>query len=139
MDYITSKVFVIAVGILVTLTIVTGVIMALSSVNDVFDKVENTDTSIYDQYDNIYSMYSGSKLNTVGLLNTLRKYEEQEDVHVLVAFIIGEEASEGAGKGSLINDVIPEYLDQGTIGYETLYDVHVKEEDAQVYITFTRK
>ena len=64
MDYITSKVFVIAVGIFVTLAIVTGVIFVFSSVYDVFGYVENTNTSIYDQYDNIYSMYGDTTLNT---------------------------------------------------------------------------
>jgi len=87
MDYITSKIFVMGVGIFVTLAIFTGVILVFSEVNDVFEAVENTDTSIYNQYDNIYSMYSQSTLNTVGLLNTLRKYENDANVHILASFI----------------------------------------------------
>jgi len=141
MDYITSKVFVIAVGILVTLTIVTGVIFVLSSVNDIFDAVENTNTSIYDQYDNIYSTYGGATLNTVGLLNTLRKYEEEEGMHILVSFSAGEEATEYSSKTELIQRIESEtgLIYQGIIGYETLYDVSVREENLDIYITFTRK
>lgn len=141
MDYITSKVFVIAVGILVTLTIVTGVIFVLSNVNEIFNAVENTNTSIYDQYDNIYSTYSGATLNTVGLLNTLRKYEEEDGMHILVSFNIGEEATEYTNKTELIQNIESEtgLIFQGIIGYETLYDVSVREENLDIYITFTRK
>jgi len=143
MDYITSKIFVMGVGIFVTLAIFTGVILVFSEVNDVFEAVENTDTSIYNQYDNIYSMYSQSTLNTVGLLNTLRKYENDANVHILASFIIGEEPSEDGGKTTMINSIERNdangYIYTGKIGYETLYDVSVKEENAQFYIIFNRK
>lgn len=133
MDYITSRVFVIGVGIFMTLAIVTGVILVLSQVNEVYNAVENTNTSIIAEYDNIYSQYGESTLNTVGLLNTLRKYEEESDIHVLATFNNSEEAT-----AQSITDV-EQKIQNGTIGYETLFNVSVKEESGQMYIVFKIK
>lgn len=83
MDNVSSKFFVIGVGILVTLTIVSGVILGLAKMGEIFGLVENTNTSIISQFDSLYAMYNGTETNVIGLINTLRRYEQDESVVIV--------------------------------------------------------
>ena len=145
MDYITSKVFVIAVGIFVTLSIVTMAMLGFSKLGEIFNVVENTDISIRNQYDNMYSMYAGAELNTVRLLNTLRKYEEDDSVKIQVkgvnTYIINiddDNTDSIQNKTDMINHIEDQILAE-SVHYETLYDVSVTEELNYVLLTFTKK
>ena len=56
MDDITSRTVVIAVGIFVTVTIITMLILTFTKIKDVYGTVATTNTSIYEKFDDIYSI-----------------------------------------------------------------------------------
>ncbi|MBR5227882.1 MAG: hypothetical protein IKV94_04505 [Clostridia bacterium] len=144
MDYITSKVFVIAVGIFVTLSIVTMAILSFTKLGEIFNFVENTDISIRNQYDNMYSMYNGAELNTVGLLNALRRYEEDDAVKIRVvnnSYIVNiddDDEDTINNKTDMIKDIESKIRD-GILDYHTPYVVSVTEDSMTVNLTFTKK
>lgn len=137
MDYITSKTFMIAIGIFVTLVIVTGLILVFTKISDIYNLTENTNTSILSQYDNLYSMYSGAKLNTVGLLNTLRKYQEDPEVGVKIIMNGVTMDAVDENKKSVIQ-IIEGYVENNDLGYEEMFNVKVEENDPIVNIVFEK-
>lgn len=137
MDYTTSKAFVIGVGIFVTLVIVGSFILVLTTVGDIYNVTENTNTSIVAQFDNIYSMYSGAELNALNLMNTLRKYETDNVVRVGVKFK-GEDINYGGSNVGLLNE-LQNMIDEGTLSYEKMFNVSVLEDSNVIRVVFTEK
>lgn len=81
MDDITTRTVIIAVNIFVTITIVSLVIVMFFQMKDIYKIVLQTDTSIYDKFDDVFSMYHGKTETGIGLLNALKRYEDgTEDV-----------------------------------------------------------
>lgn len=137
MDYTTSKAFVIGVGIFVTLVIVGSFILVLTTVGDIYNATENTNTSIAAQFDNIYSMYSGAELNALNLMNTLRKYETDNVVRVGVKFK-GEDINYGGSNVGLLSE-LQDKIDEGTLSYEKMFNVSVLEDSNVIRVVFTEK
>lgn len=86
MDEITTRVVVIGVAIFVTLSIVTIVIVMFFQMQEIYGIVATTDTSIYSTFDNVYSMYNGRTMTGLGLLNTIKKYEDKSQQKVLIKY-----------------------------------------------------
>jgi len=106
-DDITTRTIVIAVNIFVTIAIVTLLITMFLQMQEIYGTVVETDTSIYNKFDDVYSMYNGKVETGIGLLNTLKKYEEQPDEKVIIKYPD--------------SDIIREYID-----YENLYETEEK-------------
>lgn len=138
MDYSTSKAFVIGVGIFVTLLIVGSFILVLSTISDVYNATENTNTSIISQYDNIYSMYAGAKLNALNLTNTLRKYETDTTVLIGIKYKGEEDVYYGKSNEELLKEVNNKIVG-GTLSYEKMFNVSVEEENLIIKIIFTEQ
>lgn len=86
MDDITTRTIVIAVNIFVTIAIVSLVIVMFFQMREIYGIVATTDTSIYNKFDDVYSMYDGKVETGIGLLNTLKKYEDNKDVEVIITY-----------------------------------------------------
>lgn len=80
MEDVSPKVLIFAVSLFITLIIVALVVSIFSKVKDIYSMTKNTDNSIHASFDNIYQTYDGKKLNGMGLLNTVKKFEEENDV-----------------------------------------------------------
>ena len=135
MDYTTSKAFVIGFGIFVTLTIAGSFILILSTVSDIYNATENTNTSIVAQYDNVYSMYAGAELNALNLMNTLRKYENDTEIRVGIRYKNDEEEYFGASNKQLLNELTEKIVAE-ELSYEKMFKVSVKEKDLIIQIVF---
>lgn len=133
MDYTTSKAFTIGVGIFATLIIVGAFILVLTTVSDIYNATENTNTSIAAQFDNVYSMYAGAVLNALNLKNTLRKYENDNIVKVYVKF------KELGGESISGKEEIETKLKNYNIGDEKLFDVFVDQDNNNIKIIFTER
>ena len=86
MDDITTRTIVIAVNIFVTIAIVSLVIIMFFQMREIYGVVATTDTSIYNKFDDVYSMYHGKVETGIGLLNTLKKYEDNTDTQVIIVY-----------------------------------------------------
>ena len=137
MDYTTSKAFVIGIGIFVTLIIVGSLILVFTTIADIYNATENTDTSIASQFDNVYSMYSGASLNALNLMNTLRKYETDSQIRIGVGFK-GEDINYAGSNAGLL-DELNTSIEEGTLGYEKMFDVSVIEDNNIIRIIFSEK
>lgn len=138
MDYTISKAFVIGVGIFVTLIIVGSFILVLRVVTDIYNKTENTNTSIIAQFDNIYSMYAGAELNALDLTNTLRKYEQDDTVRIGLKMKSYEEVEYDNGNVEVLEKV-NNMINSGKLSYEKLFNVSVTEDGIYIRIVFEEK
>lgn len=86
MDDITTRAVIIGVNIFVTITIVSLVIIMFFQMGDIYGIVASTDTSIYNKFDDVYSMYHGKVESGIGLLNALKKQEESGDKYVIIEY-----------------------------------------------------
>lgn len=139
MEWISSKAVYIGVGIFVTIAIVSGVIMSFTKVGEIYGQVQSLNISIKDELDNIYSKYSGAKLNGVDLLNVIKKYEQDDDIEVWYP-----ERNEILKSSEYISHtkrevvILGEYMESGTNGfsYEKEYTVNVTEKNSKITIIF---
>ena len=86
MDDLGVRAVVIGVNIFVTLTIISLVIIMFFQMGEIYGMVANTDTSIYNKFDDVYSMYNGKVESGIGLLNTLKKFEENPDKYIIIEY-----------------------------------------------------
>ena len=86
MDDSTTRVVIIATNIIVTMVIVTLKVLSFSQMKEIYGMVNKTDNSIYNKFNDIYSMYNGRVESGIGLLNTLKKYEEAEDEQIVIMY-----------------------------------------------------
>ncbi len=86
MDDVATRAVVIGVNIFVTITIVTLVIVMFFQMGEIYGTVANTDTSIYSKFDDVYSMYHGKVESGIGLLNALKKQEDNNDTKVIITY-----------------------------------------------------
>jgi len=85
-DDIPVRAIVIGVNIFVTITIVSLLIIMFSQMGDIYGVVINTDTAISSRFDDIYSMYHGRTETGVGLLNTIKTFEEENEQNVVIKY-----------------------------------------------------
>ncbi len=140
MDDITTRTIVIAVNIFITITIVSLVIIMFFQMQEIYGIVATTDTSIYNKFDDIYSMYHGKAETGVGLLNTLKRYEEQPDDQVIITYDNYQEIRSKLGENEREVVKIKELMTEGKdYNFEDKYSVTVSDgEDGTVIIDFNR-
>ena len=146
MDDITTRTIVIAVNIFVTIAIVSLVIVMFFQMREIYGVVASTDTSIYNKFDDVYSMYHGKVETGIGLLNTIKRYEDKTDIDVLIVYPNSEEIRKIVSDNNLREAEYLKNLMQKNetfnglkYRYEDGYNVTViANEDGSVTINFER-
>lgn len=86
MDDVAVRAVVIGVNIFITITIISLVIVMFFQMGEIYGTVSTTDTSIYNKFDNVYSMYHGKVESGIGLLNALKKFEDSTDQYIIITY-----------------------------------------------------
>ena len=151
MDDITSRTVVIAVGIFVTLMIITMLILTFTKMKDIYGTVSTTNTSIYEKFDDIYSMYNGKEENGLGLVNTIKKYESDTENKIIVNYpnkeaIVEKALSRGLRESEYLKSVMEknengeqEKINGIELRYQDKYRINVSEDNEYKYINFDNK
>lgn len=145
MDDLGVRAVIIGVSIFVTITIVSLVIVMFFQMGEIYGLVSSTDTSIYNKFDNIYSTYHGRVESGIGLLNTLKKFEENPDVDIVIDYpgrsdVRAYAISNGLNESNLLKKLM---LGMGLPNikkeykYEDRYNISVEEQqDGKIKIVF---
>lgn len=139
MDDITTRTIVIAVNIFITLAIVSVVIMMFFQMQDIYGIVAKIDTSIYTTFDNVYSMYNGRTMSGLGLLNTIKKYEDKTYQDITISYPGSNDIKEHVTSNHIREATYLKSLMETNSGYtyEKKYNVTVEtSDDGQVTIKF---
>ena len=143
MEDVSPKVLVFAVSLFVTMVIVSLVVVTFGKIKEIYSMTKNTDNSIHASFENVYQTYDGKKLNGMGLLNTVKKFEEENEYVSEVRYpsyaAIRTEANNNHKREVT---VLKEYFEKRktkgghTFKYETMYTAQVKEVDGKTIIEF---
>ena len=146
MDDITTRTIVIAVNIFVTITIVSLVAIMFFQMREIYGVVATTDTSIYNKFDDVYSMYHGKVETGIGLLNALKKYEDNNDRQITIKYNGSDKIRENLGQDEREAQVLKELMKKNetkygtTFRYEDKYDVIVIDgENESIIIEFSKR
>jgi hypothetical protein len=143
MEEASTKALTFGVSLFVTMLIVSLVIASFGKIKEVLILTKNTDASIHSQFENIYLVYDGKELNGMGLLNTIKKFENDD----VVSYV------DYPGRTNIINknknkrevENLKEVMDSGKkykgrlYRYEDKYRVEVKEINGKTVISFVAK
>lgn len=91
MDDMTTRVVIIGVNIFVTLTIVSLIVIMFFQMQDIYGLVAKTDTDLYSSFDDVYSMYDGKVETGIGLLNAIKRHEDNDDYFVIIKYPMSEQ------------------------------------------------
>lgn len=146
MDDITTRTIIIAVNVFVTVAIVSLVIVMFFQMQDIYGVVASTDTSIYNKFDDVYSMYNGKVENGIGLLNTLKKYEDYKKQDIIIKYPKREEVLDdikilNIREVEFLKDLMKNQKSYEGLNfkYEDRYNVVVTENDnGQAIIEYQR-
>ncbi len=140
MDDITTRTIIIAVNIFITIAIVSLVIIMFFQMKEIYGVVATTDTSIYNKFDDVYSMYHGKVETGIGLLNTIKKYEDQTDNQVIIKYDGYQEIRDNLENDEREVVKLKELMNEGKeYSFEDKYNVTVSDgEDGTVIIDFNR-
>lgn len=94
MDDMATRAIIIGVNIFVTITIVTLILMMFNELGGVYGLVKNTETSISSRFSDIYSVYNGKSESGLGLLNTLKKFEDEGVTPIVIIYPSSTEIKE---------------------------------------------
>lgn len=146
MDDITTRTIVIAVNIFITITIVSLVIIMFFQMKEIYGVVAKTDTSIYNKFDDVYSMYHGKVETGIGLLNALKKYEDSTDGQVIIKYTGSDNIRKNLGPDEREVVRLKELMQKNKTfagikyRYEDKYDVTVTyEENGSITIDFNKR
>lgn len=128
MDDITTRTIIIAVNVFVTIAIVSIVIIMFFQMEEIYGVVASTDTSIYNTFDNAYSMYHGRTMTGLGLLNTVKKYEDNTEEKIFIKYPNSNNVKQNAINSNKRESVYLKQLMETSEGfkYETKYNVTVE-------------
>lgn len=144
MDDITTRTFIIAVNIFVTLTIVSIIIVMFFQMQDIYKVVSSTDTSIYNKFDDIYSKYNGKTVTGIGLLNALKSYESITEYKVTIDYtdskLIRDTLKESQREVEVLKTEMEKTKNnkKSYFRYEDKYNVTVTEENGDFLIMFNK-
>ena len=141
MDDITTRTIVIAVNIFVTIIIISLLVTMFFQMKNIYGAVAKTDTSIYNKFNEVYSMYHGKVETGMGLLNTLKKYEENTEIKITITYDGYEEIREKCkNEAKREVDELRKLMEKGTnYKFEDKYNVTVtNSEDGTVIVDFDR-
>lgn len=136
MDEISTRYIIMAVGIYITLIVLTSVIFVANNVGDVFSVANKTNISIQSRIDSIEDMYDGATLNGVDLVNAIARYEEDDTVTVDYPHKSAIEAAAAAGS---VLEYLRSALAAETLSYwnyYTTFNVSVTKTGSNYTITF---
>lgn len=144
MDDITTRTFIIAVNIFVTLTIVSIIIVMFFQMQDIYKVVSSTDTSIYNKFDDIYSKYNGKTVTGIGLLNALKSYESITEYKVTIDYTDSKLIRDTLKESQREVEVLKAEMEKtknnkkSYFRYEDKYNVTVTEENGDFLIMFNK-
>lgn len=146
MDDITTRTFIIAVNIFVTIAIVSIIVVMFFQIQNIYKVVASTDTSIYNRFDDIYSKYNGKTVTGIGLLNTLKSFEESsEKEYVTIDYTDSANIRKNLTKDTREVDLLKGQMEdnkdnpKGIFKYENRYNVTVTEQkDGKILIMFNK-
>jgi len=126
-DNITTRAIVIAVNVFITIAIVSIVIIMFFQKKEIYGVVAKTDNSIYSTFDNVYSMYNGRTMSGLGLLNTIKKYEDKTEENIVINYPGSDSIKEYVSVNNIRESVYLKSLMEDNIGYryEDKYNVTV--------------
>jgi len=126
-DNITTRAIVIAVNVFITIAIVSIVIIMFFQMQEIYGVVAKTDNSIYSTFDNVYSMYNGRTMSGLGLLNTIKKYEDKTEENIVINYPGSDSIKEYVSVNNIRESVYLKSLMEDNIGYryEDKYNVTV--------------
>ncbi len=85
MDDNAIKFIYLAVGVFISLAVVTGLLISLNAYNKAFDIVESNSMGLRGEFIEI-EKYNGVTLKGIDVLNTVKKYAEDDYISVVVNF-----------------------------------------------------
>ncbi|MEG1009005.1 MAG: hypothetical protein RSE41_06705 [Clostridia bacterium] len=119
MDYISTKAVYIAVGIFVTISIVSGIMFIMNQISNVYSDVNSTDVNIKNRFSE-YTMYENVELSGLDLINTVKKYSDYNNVKIC----IGTNTDEINNTDFINKTKLPSYNKE--IEYKKNYNVNVE-------------
>lgn len=131
MDWIANKYILIAVGLFITIIILTSILGALDEVGNIYNLTNKTNISIKEKIDTIYSKYDGVTLNGVDLINTLKIYENDSNISIELDPVIT-----GIPSGYTTMQYIKELMDNDShpqYKYHKLFDVTLEQINNNEY------
>ncbi len=143
MEDVSPKVLIFAVSLFVTMVVVSLVVITFGKIKEIYSMTKNTDNSIHASFENVYQTYDGKKLNGMGVLNTVKKFEEENDLVSEVRYpgytgVRTTANSTGKREVVVLKECFEKRLTKGghTFKYETKYTAQVKEIDGKTIIEF---
>jgi hypothetical protein len=146
MEDTSTKAISFAIGIFVTMIIVTLVVASFSKIKEAYTLTKNTDIDIHSQFDSLYLTYDGKELNGMGLLNTVRRFEDDINIVEFVDYPGRTNIKNLAStNGIRESEQLKKFLDQNKLyggvryKYENEYRVEVKDVSGKTRIKFVAK
>lgn len=138
----TTRTIVIATNILITIVIVSLIFGMFGKMKEIYGIARETDNSISASFDSVYETYNGKKENGLGLLNTIKKYEDDPKSNIKIVYpgcetVRALAKTEGKREAVILKNSM-EGIETRISGYsyEKKYNVRVVEDQTQeaVYI-----
>lgn len=128
MDTASNRALTIAVAVLVTIVITSGVLFSISQMQDIYKQVYETDVNIQNRFSE-YEAYDNTIKTGLDVMNAAKKYRDSN----LVKVIVGIKQINTSAEIALLNNTL------GATPGEVLYNSSVVNNDGFVTITFTKK
>ena len=128
MDTASNRALTIAVAVLVTIVITSGVLFSISQMQNVYKQVYETDVNIQNRFSE-YEAYDNTIKTGLDIINAAKKYRDSN----LVKIIVGIKQINTSAEIALLNNTL------GATPGEVLYNSSVVNNDGFVTITFTKK
>lgn len=128
MDTASNRALTIAVAVLVTIVITSGVLFSISQMQNVYKQVYETDVNIQNRFSE-YEAYDNTIKTGLDVINAAKKYRDSN----LVKIIVGIKQVNTSAEIALLNNTL------GATPGEVLYNSSVVNNDGFVTITFTKK
>lgn len=134
MDILSNKAVLIGAGLLITLVIMSSVILGISKIGEIYGITNKTEVDLAKEFASEFDMYDSSVMNGLDLINTIKKYENNNRIIVEypgkadIQIIVNDT---GAREVDVLKKKIKEANEDPTIvytnKYETNYDVIVSD------------
>ena len=138
MDFLSTKVIYIAVGLFITIVITTSIVFTISKVSQIYGQVNKTDIDIKSGIAE-FAMYDNTTLYGIDLVNTVKKYKVDNNVVINIKLKNG--ALSSINKVTWLSDNENGSNVFGTYLYKAKYNTTViKNQSSQtVTITYTEE
>lgn len=127
MDLAANRALTIAVGVLITIIITSGVLFSISQMQNIYEQVYETDTNIQNRFTE-YEAFDGTTKTSIEVLNAAKKYRDSNLVRVYIGYT-------QVNTTSKINSL---KSDANIMAGVDLYKSTVVDVDGYITITFTK-